>query len=74
MVALEKELMDSLAALDADQRRQVLEYARALGDAPGRGIPGRALLRFAGTMSDEDVRTIRAAVEEDCERIDPRDW
>ena len=62
MAALEKELLDSLAALDADQRRQVLEYARALGSTSEHGVPGCALLRFAGAMSEEDARELRDAI------------
>lgn len=69
--ALERELHDYLAALAPAQQRQVLEYARALREAPRRGVPGEALLRFAGDIAAEDVRAIAQAVEEGCEGIDP---
>jgi hypothetical protein len=72
--ALEQELRDSLAALAPEQQRQVLEYARSLGAAPRQGVPGEALLRFAGTMSREDAAELALAVEEDCEAIDPHGW
>ncbi len=74
MADLDRELAACLSRLDPDQRRQVLEYARALSETPARGVPGTALKRFAGIISAEDAREINAAIEEGCERVDPRDW
>lgn len=74
MAALERELQERLSALGPDQRRQVLDYARALSEAPQRGVPGEALLRFAGGIPHDDLRVIAEAVEEGCERVDPRGW
>ena len=70
----EGELRDSLALLAPAQQRQVLEYARALREAPRRGVPGQALLRFAGAMLPEDVASVARAVEDGCEGIDPAGW
>jgi hypothetical protein len=72
--ALERELHDYLAALAPAQQRQVLEYARALGEAPRRGVPGQALTRFAGVMAPEDAAAMAQVVEEGCEQIDPNGW
>jgi hypothetical protein len=74
MAALEREIHERLTRLGPDQRRQVLEYARALSEAPRRGVPGQALLRFAGSIPTEDLRTITQVVEEGCEGVDPRGW
>lgn len=71
---IERELRDRLSVLAPEQQRQVLEYARALGTVPQRGIPGSALLRFAGTIPEEDLAAIRMAVEEGCEGIDAGGW
>lgn len=72
--ALEQEFRDSLAVLAPEQQRQVLEYARSLGAATRQGVPGTALLRFAGAMSREDAAELARAVEEGCEAIDPDGW
>ena len=56
----------------ADQMR-VLEYAKSLA-RPRRGVPGRDLLKFAGTISPEDLEVMRLAIEEGCERVDPDEW
>ncbi|HEV2150536.1 MAG TPA: hypothetical protein VGR37_24260 [Longimicrobiaceae bacterium] len=74
MAALEREIHERLAVLGPEQQRQVLEYARALSEAPRRGVPGKALLRFSGTIPADDLRAIARAVEEDCERVDPNGW
>ncbi len=74
MAALEHELHQWLSLLGPDQQKQVLEYARALSESPRRGVPGQALLRFAGAIPADDLRTIARAVEEGCEAVDPRGW
>lgn len=74
MTALERELVECLSALRPDQQRKVLAYARALSEPPVRGVPGAALKRFAGTISAEDAREIKDAIEEGCGRVDLRGW
>ena len=71
---LEKELRERLAELAPEQQQQVLEYARALGDVPRRGVPGEALLRFSGTISAADAQEMERAIAEGCEGVDPRAW
>lgn len=71
---VEGELRACLSVLAPEQQRQVLEYARALGEVPQRGVPGASLLRFAGSTPEEDLAAIRTAVEEDCESIDAGGW
>jgi predicted transcriptional regulator len=70
MSALERELVERLSALGLEQQNQVLEYARALSEAPVRGVPGAALKRFVGTISAEDAREMKEAVEGGCGRVD----
>jgi hypothetical protein len=72
--AFEQELRDYLAVLEPEQQRQVLEYARALGGTLGRGVPGKSLLRFAGTMAAGDVAELARSIAETCETIDPNGW
>jgi hypothetical protein len=39
-----------------------------------KGTPGRELLRFVGTIDRESAQQMKEAIEEGCERVDPRDW
>jgi hypothetical protein len=71
MASLERELHEQLSALTPDQQRKVLEYARSLSEGAVRGVPGASLQRFAGIISDEDAREMKAAIEEGCGRVGP---
>lgn len=74
MAAIERELHERLALLRPEQQQQVLDYARALSEVPRRGVPGTALLRFAGTMSPEDAAEMARVIEEGCEGVDLSGW
>jgi hypothetical protein len=116
MSDIEREIMQVFRALRSDRQRQLLEYARGLGQrrhdeveqhgaallsehaladwlsdeedaawahlqdhdkadeltaAVPQGIPGRELLRFAGTIPAEDLDEMARVIEEECERTDP---
>jgi hypothetical protein len=66
-------ILDELRHLDRDQQQRVLDFAQSLVTKP-RGVPGAALLRFAGTIPEEDVRTMEKAIEAGCEQVDEREW
>ena len=74
MSAVERELQQRLSRLGPAEKRRGLEFARALGEPPGGGTPGAALLRFAGSIPAEDVREMADAIEEGCEQVDPDGW
>jgi hypothetical protein len=74
MVEFEWELREQSSVLRPEQRRQVLEYARSLSEGARRGVPGEVLLRFAGTLSNEEAEAFKAAVEEGCASVDTNDW
>jgi hypothetical protein len=43
--------------------------------SPGpMGVPGASLLRFAGTISIEDLDAMTQAIEQGCERTDFNEW
>jgi len=72
--AMERELREQLDQLAPDQQRQVLNFARALAAAPVRGLSGRALTRFAGTIAKDDLAIISGAIEEGCEQVNSDEW
>ena len=49
-ITVQKQLREQLENLPAVQQHQVLEFARSLVKAKGRGVPGKDLLRFAGAI------------------------
>jgi hypothetical protein len=66
------QLERALQGLNCEKRLLIEEYAKAL-DA-GRGVPGHALLRFAGTTPEDALRRMEQVIEEECERIDHDAW
>ena len=71
---LETEIREQLSQLPLEQQRQVLEFARALVATRVRGVPGHALLRFAGLVEADDLAAMKQAIEEDCEQVHPNEW
>jgi hypothetical protein len=72
--SVKQEILDQLSLLDVEQQQRLLDYARSLTARTLRGVPGKDLLRFGGTIDAEDLKLMERAIEEDCERIDPNEW
>lgn len=72
--AIEQQLHAELTRLPPEKQERVLEFARSLNGGLPPGTPGKDLLRFAGTVTPEDARLMKEAIEEGCERIDPDEW
>jgi len=71
---LETEICEYLHQLPLEQQRHVLELVRALVTAQVRGVPGQALLRFAGVIDASDLATMAQAIEDGCEHVNGEDW
>lgn len=71
---LETEICEYLHQLPLEQQRYVLEFVRALATAQVRGVPGEALLRFAGAIDASDLATMAQAIEDGCEHVHGEDW
>ena len=72
--AMKNELLKQFNRLPIDRQRQVVQFARALERITHSGVPGSALISFAGSISPSDLHVISQAVEEDCERVDAHEW
>lgn len=66
-------IVDALDDLALEQQREVLAFARSLKSQP-TGVSGSSLVKFAGNIPATDLTQMQAAIEEDCERIDPDEW
>jgi hypothetical protein len=69
-----EEVIEQLKVMPQHLQWQVLEFVRALVKAEVRGTPGQQLLRFAGSISSDDLLLMREAIEQDCERVDVDEW
>lgn len=70
---IQNDLLKEVLQLPPQLQRKVVEYAHSLTEPVPRGISGDKLLRFAGTMTEEEANEMMEAVE-DCRRIDPNEW
>jgi hypothetical protein len=64
------EVIEQLRGMPQGLQKQVLEFARTLSDSTIQGVPGSQLLRFAGTISPDDIALMRDAIEQDCEQVE----
>ena len=70
----ETEICAQLQQLPPEQQRHVLEFVRALVATRVRGVPGQALLRFAGSIEASDLAAMAQAIEDGCEQVHGEDW
>lgn len=70
---MKQKLLERIDQLSEGEQRKLLEYAENLPSRP-KGTPGKDLLKFFGTIEPDDCRRMAEAIEEGCERVDPRDW
>jgi hypothetical protein len=66
--------IEQLKALPQELQRRVLEFTRALAESTPRCVPGRQLLRFAGTIPRDDIMLMSEAIERGCEQVDGNEW
>lgn len=72
--AIKEQILKDLDRLSPQEQRQAAEMVHSLVSPLPKGTPGRELLRFVGTIDQESARQMKEAIEEGCERVDPRDW
>ena len=68
------QVVEHLEALPDNLQRQVLEFVQALHLLAQRGVSGKQLLQFAGTIPPDDLELMREAIEAECERVDLDEW
>ena len=71
---LKDQLLEQFDKLSPEQQRRLVEFAQSLATTRPRGVPGRELLSFAGTIDADDLRRMADAIDNDCEQIDLHEW
>jgi hypothetical protein len=72
--AIETKVLEQLGTLPEDLQRQVLEYVRALQVLVRRGVSGKQLLSFAGSIPQDDLLLMSQAIEDECEQVELNEW
>ncbi|MGK7919895.1 MAG: hypothetical protein AB4080_07795 [Trichodesmium sp.] len=57
------EIVEQLKVMPQNLQYQVLEFAQKLPKTQVRGIPGKKLLPFAGSISPEDLQTMGKTIK-----------
>jgi hypothetical protein len=71
---VKKEIINQIGLLDYEHQRRVLDFARALAVTGQKGVQGKQLLSFAGTIPVNDLRAMKQAIEGGCEKVDLNEW
>ena len=71
---VEQELRKQLDQLSVDKQKRVVEFARLLASEKETGAESGGLLRFAGSISPDDLAAMAKVIEEDCEQTHPDEW
>lgn len=62
---LEKAILAEMHHLEIGQQKKVLEYTRSLAQGSLKGVAGKQLLRFAGSIDKDDLQKMTESIE-DC--------
>jgi hypothetical protein len=68
------QVVEKMNYLPPKLQRQVLNYVNSLNKPVKRGIAGKKLLKFSGTIIQDDLNAMRKAIETDCEQVSPNEW
>ncbi len=67
--SITEKIIEQLNKLPSELQWRVLEFTRALNLSNPRGVSGRQLLRFAGTIPLEDAHLMQQAIEQACDSV-----
>ncbi|MGB3459425.1 MAG: hypothetical protein WBB08_09065 [Halobacteriota archaeon] len=70
--SIKAEIVKQLDYLPTELQRHVLDFVRTLSRP--KGVPGKQLLHFAGTIGEDDLQAMSRAIETECERVDWNEW
>ena len=68
------EVIEYIGCLPDNLQKQVLNYVKELKKYHEYEVSGKHLLRFAGSISAEDLKIMRETIEKDCGQVDLNEW
>ena len=69
--SVKENLITQIDKLPHDLQVRVLDIIKALTP---KGVEGKSLLRFEGSISKDDLQLMSKAIEEGCEKVDINEW
>ena len=77
MQSIQYKIAKKLQLLPEADLSQVLNFVESLALGTIKepvGVPGGQLLRFAGTIANEDLELMAQVIENDCGKVDLGEW
>lgn len=68
------EIVEQLERLPYDLQQRVLDFVRALALSQPKGVLGRQLLDFVGTIEQDDLKVMAQTIKDGCERVNLDEW
>ena len=69
-----QEIIRQVGKLPYRSQQKVLGFARELDVNSPKGVEGKNLVRFAGSIKSDDLKEMSKVIEEGCEKIDTDGW
>lgn len=69
--SIKDNLIDQIDKLPHELQLRVLDFVKALTP---KGVEGKSLLRFEGSIRADDLQLMSKAIEEGCEKVDISEW
>lgn len=73
-IVLKQKILNQLENLSYEKQQLILDLSRSLSNDIPEGVAGKDLLKFAGTITKQDLKEMEKAIEEKCERVDVNGW
>jgi len=73
-MTVKQQIDRELDVLTVDKQRKVLDFIINLSGSIPPGVPGKNLIKFAGSLSEEDAEELSQIIQEGCEKIDYNEW
>ena len=76
MISMEikKKLIEDLKKMPFDSQKKVQEFAHALLITQSKGRSGKEMMKFSGTLSNDDAGELKRIIENGCEKVDLNEW
>jgi hypothetical protein len=69
--SIKDNLIAQIDKLPHDLQLRVLDFVKGLSP---KGVEGKSLLRFEGSIPADDLQLMSEAIEEGCEKVDINEW
>jgi len=73
-INISRQIISELNCLSPEQKKRVLDFTKNISKPSLRGVSGKKLLRFAGSMTGREALRLKKIIREGCENTDAANW